>query len=136
MKGYFDVFFENPFWVGMITIEDNDKIYAAKWIFGSEPNESEIYNFVLNDYNKLNFIESLNQNNRQEYKKNLKRIQREIRKQQEYGRNLKKSYDIIKKQYENNKLEKKKNKTKKKYEELQKKFNLKQEKKKQKHRGH
>jgi hypothetical protein len=136
MKGNFIVTFEDPFWVGIIKIEDNNKIRIARWIFGSEPSEAEIYDFLYNDYDKLKFHEVQTDKVNKEYYKSPKRIQKEIRQIKQKGVNLKKSYDIIKKQYESMKTEKKKNKKIKKQEKEVQKFQLKQEKKKQKHRGH
>ena len=136
MKGNFIVTFENPFWVGIIKIEDNNKIRVARWVFGSEPSEAEIYDFLYKDYNKLKFHEVQIDKINKEYHKNPKRIQKEIRQMKQKVVNLKKSYDIIKKQYENMKVERKKNKSIKKHENDEQIFKLKQEKKKQKHRGH
>lgn len=50
----FTVFFEGPFWVGILEISDDDGIRAARHIFGDEPSGPELYAFGLSrDYDRL-----------------------------------------------------------------------------------
>ncbi len=52
------VFFEDPFWVGVLekTIENTYSI--CRVVFGREPTNYEIYNFVQKNHQKLNFHEA------------------------------------------------------------------------------
>ena len=49
------VYFENPFWVGIFERNIDEKLSVCKVIFGAEPKDNEILNFVLNKYNKLKY---------------------------------------------------------------------------------
>lgn len=43
----FTVFFEDPFWVGILEIRDGDGVRAARHVFGEEPSGPELYAFGL-----------------------------------------------------------------------------------------
>ena len=47
------VYFDGQFWSALIERNDEHGIYASRHIFGSEPNEGEILNFVNNDLLKI-----------------------------------------------------------------------------------
>ena len=49
------VFFENPFWVGIIECNEDGKLIVTKITFYKEPKDYEIKNFILKKYNQLNF---------------------------------------------------------------------------------
>ena len=49
------VFFENPFWVGIIECNEDGKLTASKITFYKEPKDYEIRDFILKKYNQLNF---------------------------------------------------------------------------------
>lgn len=49
------VFFENPFWVGIIECNEDGKLTVSKITFYKEPKDYEIRNFILKKYNQLNF---------------------------------------------------------------------------------
>ena len=50
----FTVFFEGPFWVGILEISDDDGMRAARHVFGEEPSGPELYAFGLSrDYDRL-----------------------------------------------------------------------------------
>jgi len=57
MEVKFTVFFEDPFWIGILEIIDNEKYKIGKVIFGSEPSAAEIYEFTKNDYSKIKLNE-------------------------------------------------------------------------------
>ncbi|NOU87514.1 DUF2992 family protein [Paenibacillus sp. LMG 31460] len=40
------VFFEDPFWVGVVEEERNGKLRAIRYVFGSEPRDAEVMDFV------------------------------------------------------------------------------------------
>ncbi len=50
------IFFEKKFWVGTFERIDKEGYALAKHIFGGEPTDPEIYEFVLNHYHELNTI--------------------------------------------------------------------------------
>jgi hypothetical protein len=53
------VFFDDPFWKGLFELKHKSKSVVCKITFGAEPKDSEIYNFLLNNWNKLRFNPSL-----------------------------------------------------------------------------
>ena len=49
------VYFENPFWIGIFERSIDERLSVCKVIFGAEPKDNEVLNFVLNRYNKLKY---------------------------------------------------------------------------------
>ena len=67
------VFFENPFWVGIIECNEDGKLTVSKITFYKEPKDYEIRNFILKKYNQLNFspaVENVVIEKQKSYKKN------------------------------------------------------------------
>ncbi|NTU85660.1 MAG: YjdF family protein [Chloroflexales bacterium] len=44
------VYFEDPWWVGVIVCDDAGTLRAYRHIFGSEPSSEEVLTFVLRDF--------------------------------------------------------------------------------------
>lgn len=128
------VFFEEPFWVGIFEIIDNGKLSAAKVVFGAEPKDGEVYAFVLRNFYKLKFSPAVEVTEK-EPKKNPKRIQRQVRNQLQNNGTGTKSQQALKLQQEQNKTERKNISKEKRLAEEKRLFELKQQKKKEKHRG-
>lgn len=40
------VYYDGQFWVGVVEVNDNGKLKAGRYIFGSEPKDSEILEFI------------------------------------------------------------------------------------------
>ena len=131
--GSLKVFFDDPFWVGVFEIYQSGKLTAAKVTFGAEPKDSEVYEFVLQNYFRLKFsppVETL----LKEKKTNPKRLQREARNvTAEYVGT--KSQQALKLQQEQLKTERKTVSREQREAEKQRQFELKQQKRKEKHRG-
>lgn len=53
--GSLTVYFDDPFWAGVFEVYQNGSLTAAKVIFGAEPKDSEVYEFVLQNYYRLKF---------------------------------------------------------------------------------
>lgn len=49
------VFFDGQFWVGMFERVDEGKLTAARVVFGAEPREQEVLEWVLTGYAALRF---------------------------------------------------------------------------------
>ncbi|WP_333888307.1 YjdF family protein, partial [Clostridium sp.] len=105
----FTVFFEDAFWVGVFERVSFDKYEVSKVVFGSEPKDYEIYDFILRHFWNLKFSNSLPINELKCKRVNPKRLQREIKKQTEANGIGTKAQLAVKLQYEQNKLEKRKN---------------------------
>ena len=129
------VFFEKPFWVGVFECTDNGKLSVCKVTFGAEPTDSEIWEFILKEYYNLKFSPAVDTAKKKK-SVNPKRRQREVkRKMQDTGIGTR-SQQAIKLQQEQNKLQRKIKSKEIKTAEIRRKFVLKQQKKKDKHKGH
>jgi hypothetical protein len=47
MVATFTVFFEGPFWVGILESEHEGSLVVARHVFGSEPSNAELLDFML-----------------------------------------------------------------------------------------
>lgn len=128
------IYFEYPFWVGVFEKVEDNTLAICKVVFGSEPTNPEVYNFILKNYSKLEFTEK-EEIEIKNKRINPKRMQREINKQNKKKGIETKSQLLIQKQLEKNKLERKVTKKQKKILKEQRKFDIKQKKRKQKHKG-
>lgn len=134
VAGKLTVFFEEPFWVGVFEHIGNGKLSVAKVTFGAEPKDYEVHDFVLKRYDQLLFSPAVAVAVK-DYKKNPKRMLREVKKQlQDTGIGTK-SQQALKLQQEQLKTERKTKSRDQKEAEKQLQFELKQQKKKEKHRG-
>ena len=133
--GKLTVFFEKPFWVGVFERVSNGKLYVCKVTFGAEPKDYEVWEFVLKLYHKLAFSPAIES----EVKKtadNPKRRQREARKQLCASGIGTKSQQALQMQREEIKMERKQTSRAQREAEKQRQFNLKQQKRKEKRKGH
>ena len=58
MRAVFTVYFEGPFWVGVLESEDEGSIAVARHVFGSEPGNAELLAFMLDDFHRMQRHES------------------------------------------------------------------------------
>jgi hypothetical protein len=49
----FTIFFEDPFWVGVVERQFDGTLQAARHVFGAEPAPTEVLEFVLGQMNRL-----------------------------------------------------------------------------------
>ena len=129
------IYFEEPFWVGVFEELDGKKLSVCRVVFGAEPTDAQIYAFVLRYFNHLPFSPPIKTEIKQKAD-NPKRRQRNARKQMESSGIGTKSQQALQKQYEENKLERKHHSREQREAEKQRMFELKQQKRKEKHRGH
>ena len=134
ITGKLTVFFDNPFWVGVFECVEKNKLSVCRVVFGAEPKDYEVYDFILKNYKNLKFGSSLEVKVKK-IKNNPKRLQREVKKQSKQVGIGTKSQLALQKQREEMKLERKKESKQIRELENRRKFELKQEKRKQKHRG-
>ena len=134
-SGKLTVYFEEPFWVGVFERIEDGKLSVAKVTFGAEPKDYEVQEYIQKYYFSLKFSPTVDTVVK-DIKRNPKRMQREAKKQmQETGIGTK-SQQALKLQQEQNKQERKvRSREKKEADELRI-FELKQQKKREKHRGH
>ena len=134
VSGSLTVFFEEPFWVGVFERISDNKLSACKVTFGAEPKDYEIYDFVLRNYYQLRFSPAV-ATDVKETSRNPKRIQREVRKQVQNTGIGTRSQQALKLQQEQLKTERKTVSREQRETEKQRQFELKQQKRKEKHRG-
>lgn len=133
------VLLENSFWVGLFERNDSEGYAVARKIFGGEPTDPELYEFVLNHFDELKFTEP------REFKlvikrKNPKRVQREVRHEMEKAKkglpSTTHAQEVLRLELEKNKKLKKVTSKAEKEARQEERFRQKQEKKKKKQRGH
>ena len=135
VSGKLTVYFEEPFWVGVFERIEDGKLSVSKVTFGAEPKDYEVQEYIQKHYASLKFSPAVDAVVK-DIKRNPKRMQREARRQmQETGIGTK-SQQALKLQQEHNKQERKERSRKKKEAEEQRMFELKQQKKREKHKGH
>ena len=129
------VYFAEPFWVGVFERICDGKLSVAKVTFGAEPKDYEVQEYIQKCYFSLKFS-SVVETVVKDIKRNPKRMQREAKKQtMETGIGTK-SQQALKLQQEQNKQKRKEKSRKKKETKKQRTFELKQQKKREKHKGH
>lgn len=134
VSGKLTVFFEEPFWMGIFECISVGKLSVYKVTFGAEPKDYEVYDFVLKNYYQLRFSLVV-ATDVKESGRNPKRIKREVRKQIQNTGIGTKSQQALKLQQEQLKTEHKTVSREQREAQKQRQFELKQQKRKEKHRG-
>ena len=129
------VYFEEPFWVGVFERIEAGKLSVAKVTFGAEPKDYEVQEYIQKHYDSLKFSPAVDTVVK-DIKRNPKRMQREAKRQMQKTGIGTKSQQALKLQQEQYKQKRKiRSKEKKEVEKLRM-FELKQQKKREKHKGH
>lgn len=133
-KAGLTVFFEGPFWVGVFERVEDGRLSVCRVVFGSEPRDYEVWDFVLKNYYGLRFspaVEAALKDGRV----NPKRRQREARRQTLQAGIGTKSQQALQLQREAIKTERRQIGREQKEARKERLFELKQQKRKEKHRG-
>ena len=135
VSGKLTVFFEDPFWVGVFERIEDGRLSVAKVTFGAEPKDYDVQEYIQKYYSGLKFSPAVDTVVK-DVKRSPKRLQREAKKQMlEIGIGTK-SQQALKLQQEQSKQERKVRSRKKKEADELRMFELKQQKKREKHKGH
>ena len=129
------VYFDDPFWVGVFERMEDGRLSVCKVTFGAEPKDYEVWAFVLEHYHQLTFSPAVEANTRQAAD-NPKRRQRNAGKQMARTGVGTKSQQALQMQLEQNKQERRAKSREQKLAEAERLFALKQQKKREKHKGH
>ena len=70
--------FEDPFWVGVIEVEDERGYRVARHVFGAEPTTPEVLRFVCDRWRELRFTDGIQIQTEQARRVNPKRLRRMI----------------------------------------------------------
>ena len=135
MKSSLTVFFEDPFWIGAFERTDEGKLTVCKVTFGAEPRDGDVWEFILQHYDKLLFSTAVETEIRQTAD-NPKRRLRNARKQTERSGVSTKSQEALQLQREERKTERRQLGREQREADIQHRFEVKQQKKKEKRRGH
>ena len=135
MKSSLTVFFEDPFWVGVFERIDDGKLSACKVTFGAEPKDYDVWEFILQNYDRMVFSPAVETETKQTAD-NPKRRLRNVRKQTERRGIGTKSQQALQLQREELKTEHQQISREQRDAEAQRRFEMKQLKKKEKRRGH
>ncbi|MBS0619963.1 MAG: YjdF family protein [Verrucomicrobia bacterium] len=133
------IFFDKRYWVGTFERTDKEGYAVARHIFGGEPTDPEVYEFVLAHYQELKFGEP--KAFTLEIKRmNPKRVQREVRREMDRIKETTKpstfAQDYMREELEKKKLQKKQQSSAEKQARKDEQFTIRQKKKKEKQRGH
>lgn len=130
------VFFEEPFWVGVVERTDDNGYSVCKITFGAEPHDYEVYALILQEYERLKFSSCIPVAEKRQTVANHKKAQRNAGRQLAKTGTGTRSQQTLQQQREQNKMERrqKKREQKQQLEELQ--YQLKQQKRREKHKGH
>ena len=79
-NGKLTVYFEEPFWVGVFERIEDGKLSVAKVIFGAEPKDYEVQEYIQQYYFSLKFSPAV-ETVVKDIKRNPKRMHREVKKQ-------------------------------------------------------
>ncbi|MDO5111770.1 MAG: YjdF family protein [Clostridia bacterium] len=135
-KARLTVFFEDPFWVGMYEREADGQYAVCKITFGPEPKDYEVYQYFLDHWRMLRFSPAIEAAISEERRRNPKRVQREAQRAVQNTGVGTKAQQALQLQREQGKQAHKAVSKAQREAEAERLFALKQEKRKEKHRGH
>ncbi|MFR8735181.1 MAG: YjdF family protein [Butyricicoccus sp.] len=133
--GRLTVFFEDPFWVGVFERIENGRLSAAKVTFGAEPKGPELLIYLLRHYYRLQFSPAVETAVKPAHR-NPKRAQREAGRQTAQVGIGTKSQQALQLQQEQNKQVRKRRSRARKQADAKRLYALKQQQKREKHKGH
>ena len=129
------IYFENGFYYGLFEQENTQGLSVCRVTFGVEPQMNEVLEFVNQKFSQLQFSQAVAVKKKR-HCANPKRLQRLAKKEMKREKRSTKSQDALKLQQELDKQAKRSRlKAQKEYVQNRK-FQLKQQKRKEKHKGH
>ena len=133
--GKLTVFFEDPFWVVIIEETQSRSTRAAKIVFGTEPTDAQLYEYLLCRWGSWQFSKSIPSEARKPLAKNPKRIRRIASKELRQVYAGTKAQQAVQLQQQECAQKRKSDSRRRREDEEQLQYRLRCEKKKQKHRG-
>lgn len=135
VEGKLTVYFDESFWVGVFEKTEDGMLSVCRVVFGKEPTDSEVWDFVLRRYSRLKFRSAVRVQKRQTAE-NPKRRQRNVKKQMRAAGIGTKAQQAIAAGRKEQKSESQIESRRRREEEKQHRYELKKEKRREKHRGH
>lgn len=130
------VLFDPPFWVGLFEREAGGRYEACRIVFGAEPRDFEVYDFILTRYGQLRFSPALAAERGEDRKVNPKRAQRLVRRQVQTAGPGTRAQQALQLQREQNRAERRAVSRETREAEKVRRCQLRREKRREKHRGH
>ncbi len=130
------VYFEAPFWVGLYERSDGEGYSVCKFTFGAEPRDYQVYEALMTHWKELRFSPAIAPERIPQEKVSLKRARREAAKTLSGPPVGTKAQEAMKLQRAEGKEARREKSREEREAEEERKFQLRQEKRKQKHRGH
>lgn len=130
------VYFEAPFWVGLFERGGGGTWEACKVTFGPEPKDHEVYAFLLENHRRLRFSPSMRAGRTAGQAANPKRRQRQVKRQLERAGCSTRAQQALAAQREQGKEAKRRRTRAEREAEQARQFALRQEKRREKHKGH
>ena len=135
-KASLTVYFEPPFWVGLYQREDEDGCRISKITFGGEPRDQEVLDWLLRRWGELRFSPPVPANRAVARLPSPKRMRREARRATQPAETGTKAQQALALQREQQKQERRLVSRAERDAEKARRFDLRQQKKREKHRGH
>ena len=129
------VCFEEPFWIGLYERISDGRYEVCKITFGAEPKDAEVYGFLLGNAHRLSFSPAVEADLRPVRLVNPKRMQREVRRQAQSTAIGTKAQQALKLQQEQSKASRRLRKREQREADQLRRYELRQEKKREKHKG-
>ena len=101
------ILFQDPFWIGLYEREEDGRYQVCRIVFGAEPRDQEVYQFLLEHWRKLRFSPAVAGGLPPEAIRNPKRRQREVQRETRTAGIGTKAQQALKLQQEQGKLERK-----------------------------
>lgn len=128
------IYFEEPFWVGVFERIEDERLTASKLTFGAEPRDYEVHAWLLEQFSSLRFSPAV-QADRHRRADNPRRRQRCARQQMQNTGVGTRSQQALAAQREEMKTRRSQLSRAQREADQQRKFALKQQKRREKHRG-
>jgi hypothetical protein len=136
IEGSFTVTFEPPYWVGIAERHDEHGYAVARIIYGAEPDDEMILHSICAEYRTLRFSAPTAEAPLRQHELSYKRRQKEIRRLIEEEGVKHEAWEAMKAEQERHAEERKLQTKAEREAEEQRKFLLRQEKNKEKRKGH
>lgn len=131
------VYFDGHFWVGIAERIDSERLEACRIVFGAEPSNEDIYQFVLRQWDQLHFCAPIDAAPSSEKRPaNPKRRQREAAKEAARARPSTRAQQALALERDARKLEGRNLSSAMAKELARTRYEQKREKRRKKHRGH
>lgn len=131
----FTVQFQPPFWVGVAERWDERGYSAARVVFGPEPTDAQLYEWLEREWHRLRFSPAAEGERPAVRRINPKRARREVRTATRQQGASTKAQEVLSRQREQESFARQSDRRQKRQEEETRKYLLRQQKKREKKRG-